>query len=44
MDYNDTIIFKTSKEDKQQLQKEANKLRVNLSSLIRYKLFSDGTI
>ena len=44
MEYNDTIIFKTSKEDKQQLQQEANKLRVNLSSLIRYKLFSDGTI
>ena len=44
MEYNDTIIFKTNTEDKQKLQAEADKLRVNLSSLIRYKLFTDGTI
>ena len=41
MDYSDVIIFKTSKEDKQKLQDEADNLRVNLSSLVRYKLFAD---
>jgi|TARA_B110000037_G_scaffold114189_1_gene131288 hypothetical protein len=41
MDYNDVIIFKTNKEDKAKLQAEADRLRINLSSLVRYKLFAD---
>ena len=42
MDYNDVIIFKTNKKDKAKLQAEANRLRINLSSLVRYKLFADA--
>ena len=40
MDYNDVIIFKTNKEDKAKLQAEANRLRINLSCLVRFKLFA----
>ena len=42
MDYNDVIIFKTNKKDKAKLQAEADRLRINLSSLVRYKLFTDA--
>ena len=42
MDYNDIIIFKTNKEEKAKLQAEADRLRINLSSLVRYKLFADA--
>jgi len=41
MEYNDVIIFKTNTEDKLKLQAEADRKRVNLSSLLRYKLFAD---
>ena len=41
MDYNDVIIFKTNKEDKAKLQAEANRLRINLSCLVRFKLFAN---
>ena len=41
MDFKDTIIFKISSKDKQDLLQKANQMRLTLSGYIRYKIFNN---
>ena len=44
MDFKDTINFKISGSDKNELLQKANEMRLTLSGYIRYKLFNNGSL